>query len=136
MRRIAWLVACGLLFAQTQASAYPRVARRNAFGAYLIRLGAAAQRNDVRALRRLASHDIAVGEEIVVGPRQLSRDAPLRRALTLLAARGACYRTTPTQIQCELPDPGPNLDHTKLASSTIALFNLTGHGWKLIALYG
>ncbi len=76
---------------------------------------------------------LAVGEEIVIDPARM--DARLRRVLVDIAQRGACYRTSRAQIQCELPDPGPNVDHTKVPHASIAMFTRTRRGWRLGALY-
>jgi hypothetical protein len=137
MRYLAWALAVAILFVGADANAYSRVARRGAFGAFLSQLGSSARHQDMRALRRMTDRDFTVGEELdrSASLGALGHDASMRLTLAAIADHGACYRTAPALVQCELPDPGPNLDHTKRSRSSIAIFERTRHGWKLGALY-
>lgn len=133
MRLVSLVLGLSLLLASRDADAYARVPRSGAFGTYLTSLASAARRHDARGLRRLSDRELSIGEEIVIDPARMN--ARQRRVLVDLVQRGACYRISRAQIQCELPDPGPNLDHTKLPRSSIAMFAHTRHGWRLVALY-
>ncbi len=136
MRFIAWVVALGDLLLASHAHAYPRVPHHGALGAFLSELAIAARASDMHAIRRLTDREFTIGEELGRDDslRALAHDASMRKWLAATADHGACYRTTSTQVQCELPDPGANLDHTKLRTS-IAMLEHTRHGWKLVAFY-
>jgi len=136
MRLVSIAVGLVLVLASADANAYPEVQRRGAFGAFMTELGTAAKRHDMRAMRRLASRDFTTGEEL--GRRsslaELDHEPGMRRALAILAEHGACYRTGPRLVQCETPDPGPELDHTRLPRSTFAIFERHRDGWKMNTL--
>ncbi len=137
MRHLALVFALAVVLVGVDANAYSRVGHRGAFGAFLSQLGSAARRQDIRALRRMTDRGFTVGEELERADSldALDHDASMRRALAALADHGVCYRTAPALVQCELPDPGANLGHTKRSRSSIAIFERTRHGWKLGALY-
>jgi len=138
MRRIASLFALGLVLASSEADAgYARVAHRGSFGAFLNQVASAARRSDMRAMRRLVDKEFTIGEELgrEDSLATLAHDASMRRWLAATADHGGCYRTARNIVQCELPDPGPGLDHTKSRTS-IAMFERTRRGWRLNAFFG
>jgi hypothetical protein len=126
------VVIAGLVIA-TDASAYPRVERRGDFAAFMSRLGTAARRHDMRTLRRLTDRDFTIGEEHDrrTSLATVDHEPGLRRVLAAIADHGACYRTGANLVQCELPDPGPELDHTRLKQTSFAIFERGHHGWKM-----
>jgi len=107
---------------------YPAMPKTGSFGHHLAKLRAAASTHDMKSFARLTTGDFTVGEEL---DRASSLALVHLPAVVRLIDRGACYRTGPGLVQCELPDPGPSLDHTKLSHSTIAIFEHTKHGWRL-----
>ena len=135
--RGAWLLllGCFVVALPSAAHAYERAPRTRSFRSYLSHLRHAAKRRDVTAVGRLASADFTIGEEL---DRRSSLDE-LRahpESLAMLARlvdHGACYRTGPQLVQCELPDPGPELDHTKRGSArtTLAIFERSRRGWRM-----
>ena len=131
----AFAVVLTLLFTH-DASAYARVQHRGSFGAFSNEVASAARRGDMRAMRKLVDREFTVGEELGRDSSLsiLAHDASARHVLAITADRGACYRTGPKLVQCELPDAGPNLDHTKLRTS-IAIFERGRRGWRLNAFY-
>ena len=85
----------------------------------------------------MTARDFTTGEEL--GRRsslhELDHSPGMRKALAIVAQYGACYRTGPRLVQCETPDPGPELDHTRLKQVTTAIFERGQSGWKMNALY-
>jgi len=136
MRPFHVAIASVFFLVTSDARAYPEVERHGPFGEFMAQLGTAAKRHDMRAMRRLASRDFTTGEEL--GRRsslaELDHEPGMRRALAILAEHGGCYRTGPRLVQCETPDPGPELDHTRLPRSTFAIFERHRDGWKMNAL--
>jgi len=137
MRLVHAAIASIVLFTSMNARAYPEVEKRGAFGRFMAQLATAAKQHDMRAMRRMTSRGFTVGEEL--GRRsslgEIDRSPGLRRALAILAQYGGCYRTGPRLVQCELPDTGPDLDHTRAPRSSTAIFEHGQGGWKMNALF-
>jgi hypothetical protein len=133
MRIAAAVIVIAGLFVATDASAYPRVERRGDFGAFMARLGTAAHRHDMRTLRQLTDRKFTVGQKLDrrSSLATVDHEPGLRHALAVLAEFGGCYRTGANLVQCETPDPGPELDYARLTHVTSAIFERTRDGWKM-----
>lgn len=135
--RLLHAIASILVLSSASANAYPEVERHGAFGAFMAQLATAAKRHDMRAMRRMTNRGFTTGEELDrrSSLHELGHSPGMQRALAILAQYGACYRTGPRLVQCETPDPGPELDHTRLKQTTTAIFERGRDGWKMNALY-
>jgi hypothetical protein len=126
--RIAIVLATLLL--PTTALAYPRVPKTKSFGSFVHRMRRAAAHGDTKAIARATTLDFTVGEELARAPSLIElRNPVMLSALVGLLDRGVCYRTGKGLVQCELPDPGPNLEHR--GPSLLGIFQRTKHGWKM-----
>ena len=132
MRR-AWMVIALVLLPQV-ANAYAVVPKTGSFGKHLSQLRKAAVKHRMKSFARLTMSDFTVGEELDrASSLDVIRSEPKRWSeLVRLIDHGRCYSTGRGLVQCELPDPGPLLDHTKFhGSSLLAIFEHTRRGWRL-----
>jgi hypothetical protein len=139
MRRVIACLVALLFAAPALAHAYEPQPLDGEFGAFVRHVRRAAARGKHAALAASASASFTVGEEL---PRAESLADLHERGRRLALARALsaphCYRTGTRLVQCETPDPGPELDHTHLprtAERSIVIFERTKRGWQMNAFF-
>lgn len=108
------------------------------FKLFLAQLKRIAKNKDNAQLAKITGPHFTVGEEL---NRESSLEAIKKNPksfadLLLIVDHGGCYRTDPLLVQCESPDPGPELKHSDSKQSILLIAQRYGKVWKINVLSG
>lgn len=113
-------------------ASYPKETSAD-FKLFLSELKEIAKSKDFHKFKNLTSSKFTIGEELDLKASLsvIKKNPDKFKSLLAIADHEACYRTGSNLVQCQYPDPGPDLDNTETMKSALLIAERIRKKWKI-----